>query len=47
MFEGKTIKPKMDKNGWWCFQIEAEDIPMKKYDFEEESTEDSVTVYYR
>lgn len=47
MYNGETIKPKKDKIGWWRFQIEAEDISMKRYDFEDESNEDSVIVYYR
>lgn len=47
MYNGETIKPKKSKNGWWLFQIEAEEVPMKKYDFEDESTEDCVIVYYR
>jgi len=47
MYNGETIKPKKDKSGWWRFQIEAEEVPMKKYDFEDESNEDSVIVYYR
>ena len=47
MYNGETIKPKKSKNGWWLFQIEAEEIPMKKFDFEDESTEDCVIVYYR
>ena len=47
MYNGETIKPKKGKSGWWTFQIEAEDISMKRYDFEEESNEDYVIVYYR
>lgn len=47
MYNGETIKPKKSKNGWWLFQIEAEEVPMKKYDFEDESTEDCVIVYFR
>jgi len=47
MFEGKTIKPKKDKSGWWRFQIIGDGIPNGKLDFEDESNEDSVIVYYR
>ena len=47
MYNGKTIKPQKGNSGWWHFQIVAEEVPMKKFDFDDESTEDCVRIYYR
>ena len=41
------VKPVMDKKtGYYHFYICIEEIELKKYEFEEDSTEDEVIIYY-
>ncbi len=41
------VKPVMDKrNGYYHFYISIEEIELKKYEFEEDSTQDEVIIYY-
>jgi hypothetical protein len=47
MYNGNTVKPQKMKSGWWSFQIVAENVPMKKFDFDEDSTNECVIIYYR
>jgi hypothetical protein len=47
MYNGNTVKPQKMKSGWWSFQIVAENVPMKKFDFDEDSTDECVIIYYR
>ena len=47
MYNGNTVKPHKTKSGWWSFQIVAENVPMKKFDFDEDSTDECVIIYYR
>jgi hypothetical protein len=47
MYNGNTVKPQKRKSGWWSFQIVAENVPMKKFNFDEDSTDECVIIYYR
>lgn len=47
MYNGKTIKPQKGKSGWWYFRIVAENVPNKKFDFDEDSTSERVIIYYQ
>ena len=47
MYNGDTIKPQKGKSGWWSFQIVAENVPMKKFDFDEDSTNECVIICYK
>ena len=47
MYNGSTVIPHKLKNGWYTFLIVAENVPMKKFDFDEDSTNECVIIYYR
>lgn len=47
MYNGRTVKPQKMQSGWWSFQIVAEDVPMNKFAFDEDSNNECVIICYR
>jgi hypothetical protein len=47
MYNGDTIKPQKGRSGWYLFQIVAENVPVKKFDFHDDSTNECVIICYK